>query len=221
MRTLKLSILSLGLVAGLASSASAQVGFDDLTGAPFAMTPNGYATLGWSNAYIIDGNAYFGSAAAAGGFNSALVSGNYVMGNYAARPLTLSRGTSFNLLSGTFAAAWKDGLNLNVKGFANGFETYNKDFKIDWSTGSFLNLGLYDVDAVTFTSSGGVDGQPFLGLSNESFAMDDLSFENGSRIASQSIMVESVVPEPMTMSLVGFGLFAVGVASRRRRLGAK
>ncbi|MEO7362819.1 MAG: PEP-CTERM sorting domain-containing protein [Gemmatimonadaceae bacterium] len=220
MRTLKLSILSLGLVAGMASSASAQVGFDDLTGAPFAMVPNGYATLGWNNAYIIDGTAYFGSAAAAGGFNSALVSGSYVMGNYAARPLTLSRGTSFNLLSGTFAAAWKDDLNLNVKGFANGLETYNKDFKIDWNMGSFLNLDLYDVDAVTFTSSGGVDGQPFLGLTNDSFAMDDLSFENGSRIASQSIMVESVVPEPVTMSLVGFGLFAVGVASRRRRAAA-
>lgn len=217
MRKLKLSILSLGLAVGLSSTASAQVGFDDLTGAPFAMAPNGYATLNWTNAYVTDGLAWFHSPSAAGGFYSALGSGNYVMGNYAARPLTLSRDLSFNLLQGKFAAAWKDGLNLNVKGFSNGVETYNKDFKIDWSTGSMLNLGLYDVDAVTFTSSGGTDGQPFVGMTNDSFAMDDLWFENGSRVASRGVMVESVVPEPMTMSLVGFGLAAVGAAARRRR----
>src|SRR5665647_1540424 len=144
MRTLKASLLSLGLVAALTSSAAAQtVGFDDVTAAPFGWVTNGYAGLNWDNAFAINPIGWYGSAAAAGGFGSALQSGSFVMGNGGGNALTISGGSSFNLLGGTFASAWRKGMTVNAVGSVGGSTVYNQSFLVDWDNANYVGLNMY------------------------------------------------------------------------------
>ena len=225
MRSLKLSVLSLGLVAGVSSTAAAQqVNFDDLTG--FLTTiESPYAGFNWSNAFTMNVPVVYGAGVAAGGFGTALSSGNHVVLNGGGNALGLS-GSTFNLLSGTFAAAWTNGLNLNVKGFSGGIQLYNRNYTLDWFTSSNLQLGLFGVDNVIFSSSGGSVGEGFVWDSNQSFAADNLEF--GARFVSKRFVFEdgdigslAVVPEPLTVSLMAAGLLVLGgVQTRRRRAAA-
>lgn len=218
MRTLKLSILSLGLVAGFASTASAQIHFDDITAAPVGMVSS-YAGYNWTNAFVISPLGYFGSPSVAGGFYSALQSNNHVMSNAGAAPLSISKGSAFDLTGGYFAATWTNGLTLNAKGFNNGVQLYDKTFNISWTQAQYLNLDMNGVDNVVFTNSGGTVDASFNSGSNNGFAFDDLDIAAST---SGRVSVDTVVPEPMTMSLVGFGLLAVGgFQARRRRATAK
>lgn len=218
MRTLKASILALGLSAGLASSASAQLSFDDITATPFSFVST-YGGLNFNNAHVNNPLAWYGSPAAAGGFYTALSSGSYVMANNGGNALTLSSASAFNLAGGNFAAAWMTGLNLNAAGYLNGNQVYNQNFNLDWNVSQFLALNMNGVDQVVFTSTGGTPGAGFPNGVNHSFVMDDLSFSSGIRgLSSTDEVSVSVVPEPMSMSLVGFGLLALGgVQARRRR----
>lgn len=224
MRSLKLSLLSLSLVAGLSSTAAAQqVNFDDLTSIHFGMVPSPYAGFTWSNAYVMNVPVVYGTGVA--GFSSALSSGDRVVLNGGGAAMSIS-GSSFNLLSGTFAAAWTNGLSLNVKGFSGGDQLYDQDYTLDWSTASTLELNLFGIDHVIFSSSGGTVDEAFAWDSNQSFAADDLEF--GYRVTNERRMYDdgdiglAVVPEPMTVSLMAAGLLVLGgVQTRRRRLAAK
>ena len=226
MRSFKLSLLSLSLVAGVSSTGAAQqVNFDDLTGflSPIASP---YAGLNWSNAYVMNVPVVYGVGPATGGFGTALSSGERVVLNGGGTAMAIS-GSTFNLLSGTFAAAWTDGLNLNVRGFSGGTELYNRNYTLNWFTASNLELGMFGVDNVTFSSSGGTVGEGFVWDSNQSFAADNLEFGEGA--VSRRFVVDggdvgglAVVPEPMTVSLMAAGLLVLGgVQTRRRRAAAK
>ncbi len=216
MRTLKASILALGLTAGFASTASAQLSFDDVTATPFSMVST-YGGFNWSNSFVIDPTVYFGGSGNAGGFHTAMQSPSWVMGNAGGLAMTISRASAFNLSGGTFAAAWKSGLTLNAVGYLNGLQMYNQNYSLNWDVSQFLALNMSGVDQVVFTSSGGTDAPGFPGR-NYSFAMDDLAFSNAIPSIGGDQGAVSVVPEPMTMSLVGFGLLALGgVHARRRR----
>ena len=217
MRTLKTSLLSLSMIAALSSAASAQtVGFDEITSGPVSWFSN-YGGLAWSNAYAMNGQGYFGSAAAAGGNSTALTSGKYVVGNGGGNALSLSGGL-FNLLGGTFAAGWRTGMTLNVVGSYAGTRLYDQSYTIDWNKASTLAFNMHNIDKVVFTTSGGtVDG--FNAASNTSFAADNFVFGNSDEesVGARVIVDQSVVPEPMTVSLMAAGLFAVGAAAARRR----
>ena len=223
MHTLNKSLVSLGLAAALASSAGAQqVTFDNVTAAPYAWLSNGYAGFNWTNAYAMDGTAWFGSAAAAGGFNTGLHSGKYVMSNGGAASLAIGSGSAFNLLGGYFAASWTNGLTVNAVGSYQGTTLYNRSFNLDWSTSQFINLNMLGIDRVVFSNSGGVVDGRFGSGSNNSFVVDDLMFgaPQLSFIAAP-VMVASVVPEPMTFGLVGLGLLMLGgLKARGKRVAA-
>lgn len=215
MRSLKLTIASIGLLAGMASTASAQINFDDFSPSPFAMLSNGYQGLNWDNAFVINPTGWFGSASVAGGFNTALTSGGHVASNAGAQALTISSGSAFDLNGGTFAALWKSGLGFNAKGYASGAMMYDQTYSLDWNTAQHLSLNMFGIDQVVFTSTGGTYDTYSDG--NTGFAFDDLDIgEAGPHFVEQSLTV-AVVPEPMTMSLVGAGLLLVGMANARRR----
>ncbi|MEP6779553.1 MAG: PEP-CTERM sorting domain-containing protein [Gemmatimonadaceae bacterium] len=224
MRTFKASLLSLGLVAAVSSSLAAQqVGFDDVTSASFGFLSNGYQGFNWSNAYVMDGVSWFGSAAAAGGYSAGLKSGKYVMSNGGAQALAISSVSSFNLLSGYFAAGWTNGLTVTAIGYQGANTLYNKSFVVNWNASSLVNLDMYGIDRVVFTNSGGtVDGR-FNAGSNQSFVVDNMTFSQGEQapVELPSVAPQSVVPEPMTLGLVGFGLLAVaGLKTRRKSVTA-
>lgn len=219
MRTLKASLFSLGLVAALTSSAAAQtVSFDNVTAAPYAFLANGYGGLNWSNAYAMDGVAFFGSAAAAGGFNTGLHSGKYLMSNAGAGDLGISSGSAFNLLGGYFAASWTNGLTVNAVGYHNGTAIYNRSFNLNWSASQYVVLDMLGVDHVVFSNVGGYVDERFNSGSNNSFVVDDLTLgANDANVKVNDIVTQDVVPEPMTIGLVGLGLLAVGGLKMRRK----
>jgi hypothetical protein len=216
MRTLKTALLSLGLAAAISSAASAQiVGFDNVTSAPIGMIGNGYAGFNWDNAFVIDPVSWFGSTGAAAGFGSALQSSAYVMGNGGGNAMTIS-GNQFNLLGGTFASAWRKGMTVSAIGSLGGAQKYSRTFLVDWDKSQYVGLNMFGVDNIVFTTSGGtVEG--FDSHSNASFAVDNLVFEADGGLGTLGDIGIQVVPEPMTVSLMGFGLLAVGLAAKRRR----
>ena len=223
MRTLKASLLSVGLIAALTSSAAAQqVGFDDVTSNPMGTVPNGYAGLNWTNAWVVSPLGWFGTQAAAGGFYTAQQSASYVLFNPAAANLGISGAASFNLLGGTFAAAWRNGLSVTATGYSGSTQLYSQTFQLNWNAAQWINLGMYGVDNVVFSSTGGTVDPRFEAGNNTSFAVDNLLFGVDEKYIGQErdfSVREAVVPEPMTMSLVGFGLLAVaGLNARRRRV---
>ncbi|MEP6765487.1 MAG: PEP-CTERM sorting domain-containing protein [Gemmatimonadaceae bacterium] len=226
MRTIKASLLALGLVAALTtSSAAQQVGFDDVTSAPMAFLSNGYQGLNWSNAFVMDGVAWYGSAGAAGGFNAGLTSGKYVMSNAGAQALAISSLSSFNLLGGNFAASWTNGLTVTAIGYSGANVLYNQSFNLNWSSSTYIDLGMYGIDRVVFTNSGGTVDARFNSDNNRSFVVDDMTFSAGdapkAAFISDVVLTQDVVPEPMTLGLVGLGLLVVGgLKSRRKHLAA-
>lgn len=221
MRLLKLSLLSLGLAVGATTSAAAQqVNFDDLAG-NLNMIESPYAGFNWGNAFVMNPGAVYG-VLSAGGFGSALSSGDRVLGNANAQDLSISSASAFNLLSGTFAAGWTNGLQLNVKGFSGATELYNQTYVLDWSMASNLELNLFGVDRVVFSSFGGTVDKMFGDGPNQGFAADDLEFgSNVKRIIGDDVVPQAVVPEPMTVTLMAAGLLVLGGAQARRRRASK
>ena len=128
-------------------------------------------------------------------------------------------GSTFNLLSGTFAAGWRTGLTLNVKGFSGGNQLYDQNYSLNWYTASNLELNLFGVDNVVFSSSGGTLDAMFDPGSNHGFAADNLEFGQNSsfRVQQEGDIGIAVVPEPMTVSLMAAGLLVLGGAQVRRR----
>lgn len=217
MRSLKLSLLSLSLVAGLSSTAAAQqVNFDDLPGY-LAMISSPYAGFTWNNAFVMNPGVVYGLPNA-GGFATALSSGERVMGNAGGQAMSIS-GSTFNLLGGTFAAGWTNGLNLNVKGYSAGNLMYDQNYSLNWSVASNLGLNMFGVDNVVFSSSGGTVDGVFGAGPNQSFAADNLEFSQGKAhffLEGGDVGI-AVVPEPMTVSLMAAGLLVLGGAQARRR----
>lgn len=128
-------------------------------------------------------------------------------------------GGGFNLLGGTFAAGWTNGLNLNVKGYFGGNLMYDQNYTLNWSSASHIGLNMFGIDNVVFSSSGGTPDAIFGAGPNQSFAADNLEFSEGKgHTEYEGNVGVAVVPEPMTVSLMATGLLILGgVTARRRR----
>lgn len=214
MRTLKLSIISLGLFAGISTTAAAQQVTFEGTGGFLA---SNYEGFNWANAYVE--NPFVGYGVLPTGMTT-VASGTNVLLNGGGQALTISSASQFNLNSGSFGAAWTNGLTMNVKGYNGGALLYDKSFSLNWNVAQNLSLNLLGVDNVVFSSFGGTVDPSFVWDSNQSFVADNLNFgENGYGVSvEEGNFGVSVVPEPMTVSLMAAGLLVLGgVQSRRRR----
>jgi hypothetical protein len=164
--------------------------FDDANG----LLGNGYHGLDWNNFYVFDGT----SNPPQSGYHNGVVSVPNVAYNGYAAPATISKASSFSLVSGEFAGAWNDGLQVHVTG--TGATNYSMDFTVNTTGSSHIDFNWTGLTSVTFTSSGGVHAAD--GGAGEHFALDNL--------------VINSVPEPETYAMLMAGLGIMGFAARRR-----
>ncbi len=163
--------------------------------------PNGYAGFNWDNFAALDTVNYVYNPS---GYQTALSSGDKVAfdGYGGGSSFYVSTG-EFNLLGMQAAAAWNDGLELNIIGYLGATEKYNRTFTLTTTTRSSLDLNFMGIDRVAFLASGGTPNQNLSGSGNF-FGMDDVRVSTG----------VPAVPEPFTMGLAALGL---GAALKRRR----
>lgn len=219
MRSIKLSLLALSLAAGLSTTAAAQhIDFEDAgTAGGFLTSP--YHGFTWTNAFAADPFVAYGSMQ--NGLSN-VVSGTHMVLNGGGQAMSISSTNTFNLTGGNFAAAWTNGLTMNVKGYSAGNLLYDTNYLLNWSNPQNLMLNLWGVDNVVFSTFGGTVDGAFVWDSNQSFAADDFMFSSeGKRYIEEGELSVAVVPEPMTVSLMAAGLLALGGVQVRRRRTAK
>jgi hypothetical protein len=165
--------------AGLAFGTT--ITFDDLSapvvgsGLTDPSVANGYGSLNWNNFEVVNG-----TASRASGYKVDAVSPNNVVfnGNAGIAEIT---GSPFNLVSGYFAGAWNDGLQLLVQGYVgnSATPTFSQTFTLSATSSSLLVFNWSDVDKVDFSSSGGTWDPAYQSLTTggfgEEFAMDNLT----------------------------------------------
>ena len=202
------TLVAAALVAssGMATAQSELLTFDDLVpgNLPGADTtyegpiPNGYNGLQWNNFWVKDTL----TSPSPSGYQYGLVSANNVAFNGAGSPAMIS-DQSFNLNSAYLTAAWNDGLQVEVQGFVGATLTHDNTYTVNTTGPTLINFNYLGVDEVNFISSGGTPHAGLAGFGRgEHFVIDNLSI--------------TVIPEPGTLTLAGFGLAGMTLIARRR-----
>jgi hypothetical protein len=201
-----LSVLALGWLVGLAPATRAEIiTFDDISAPTTGMAiPNGYQGLHWINFDVIKTTAAPGSEFAHG-----MVSTPNVAFNGEGASAKILSSTLFDLNSGFFTGAFRDGLTIHAKGWRLGTLEYQTTFKVNSGGPTFEQLNFLGVDRVMFVSSGGKPNKDRHGT-GEHFIVDNLDINTGIHIQGQS------APEPSTLTLFLVGAILTGAYSWRR-----
>ncbi len=160
---------------------------------------DGYGGLQWNNfgySYIVPGS----------GYETGIVSGLSAAYNRNAAPASFSSTTAFTLNNAFFTGAWNDGLQIHVVA-TGGSNTYTTDFTVDTSGPLNVVFNWFNINSVSFFSSGGIPNPALVGTGlGAHFVMDNLAINE----------VVSPVPEPETYAMLLVGLCLIGFMARRR-----
>ena len=200
--------ITLGAISFSTAAQAATLTFDDLispeTGSisSAAPVPTNYAGFTWNNF------GYDSTPPEFTGYLYGVVSQSTVVYNRAANPASFSRDQAFDFTSAYLTAAWNNGLNILVQGFAGSTQTYSRTVTVNPDRPTLFNFDFLGVDRVLFSSSGGVDAG-FSDGDGTHFVMDNLS------VNTLEPTQAAAVPEPTTM--LGLALAGAGLAAVRRR----
>ncbi|HVM95615.1 MAG TPA: lectin-like protein [Candidatus Acidoferrales bacterium] len=115
--------------------------------------PNGYGGFNWYNTYTLNATTYVSS-----GYQNGLVSGVMVAYNAYGDPTDVSIPTgTFNFIGADLTAAWRDGLNVQVRGLLGGSPIYTQSLTLSTSGPTFVTFNFIGIDTVEFSASGGTN----------------------------------------------------------------
>jgi len=174
-KKLKQSMACMAIAVSMASAGSASAAvltFDDITTNTGFTALNGtsYGGLNWSDDWF----ALHTPTYTVSGYQTGTVSGDYVALNGFGTDVEITNGT-FDFMGTYLAAAWNDGLQVEVKGFSGGIETYMTTVTVDTAGPTWFNFNMTGVDKLSFRSFGGVQNGSLNG-SGSHFAMDNFTY---------------------------------------------
>ena len=154
---------------------SATITFDDLPAPAIGGTaiPNGYAGLNWQNMFYVDGdNNNFNPS----GYQNGRVSPPNVgaMSNDSIGEFSLVSGALFSFNSAWLAAAWQDGLTIQVKGYRLGILLYEKTVVVNTLGPMLFHFDFCGIDALRFDTIAGIPN-PITGDGGRHFVIDDMT----------------------------------------------
>lgn len=159
--------------------------------------PDGYQGFSWNNVFVLDPTEdHLGT-----GYETVRQSAPNIAFNGFGADASIASSSAFDFVSGHFAAAWRDGLTLDVAAFRNGSQVFTEALTLDHDQTVFHTFDWTDVHRIEFASSGGTElSDPT--FDGTHFGMDDLSLQaNGEG--------EVEVPEPSSWLLLSFGLLGM------------
>ena len=147
------------------------VTFDDLPDTETGLAiSNGYQGFDWVNFAELDGVNFAGPS----GYNVAVVSPSNIVYNGGGSTAAITNAQPFTLVSACLTAAWRDGLNVEVTGYAGGITLYDNSYVLSATGPTLIQFNYAGVDTVQFISSGGTAHAGYIGTGAQ-FAMDNVS----------------------------------------------
>lgn len=177
--------------------------FDDLPGAsssgPFLYVPAGYGGLQWYNFCPLNGTDWPGAS----GYKNGVVSPDNVIFTPYGTSGSFSSTTGFDLNYAYLTAAWNNGMQVEVEGFAGDILTYDNTYTVNATGPELINFDYLDVTSVDFITSGGVNAGFLNGGNGTQLVMDNLSV--------------TIIPETSTLRLMLLGFVVVVLGKRKSK----
>ncbi|MGA2174129.1 MAG: immunoglobulin domain-containing protein [Verrucomicrobiota bacterium] len=180
--------------------------FDDLPDTESGLAvSNGYQGFGWANFYELDGVNFPGPS----GYNAAVVSASNVVYNGGGAAATITNEQPFSLISAYLTAAWRDGLEVEVSGYAGGALLNRNTYILNATEPTLIQFNYAGVDTVEFVSYGGTAHAGYAGT-GEQFAMDNVTLLVSA--SPPQIAAEPASQVAPVGSTVSFSVSATGAA---------